>query len=64
VADGGVAHVLVMIHRTPIRKLAFEAARDQVFQDFQRDARARVERQNLDFLRSRADIRFGSSVPQ
>ncbi len=62
--DGGAVHVLVMIHRTPIRQLAFEAARDQVFQDFQRDARARVERQNLDFLRSRADIRIASGMPE
>jgi len=63
VVEGGGAHVLVMIHRTPIRPLAFEAARDQVFQDFQRDARVRVERQNLVFLRSRADIRLGSGMP-
>jgi hypothetical protein len=62
-ADGGETHVLVMIHRTPIRQQAFEAARDQVFQDYQRDARARVERQNLDFLRSRADIRLGTAAP-
>jgi parvulin-like peptidyl-prolyl isomerase len=57
--DGGGTHVLVMIHRTPMRRQAFDAARDQVFQDYQRDARARVERRNLDFLRSRADIRLG-----
>jgi parvulin-like peptidyl-prolyl isomerase len=59
VHDGGVAHVLVMVHRKPIRQLDFQAARDNVYQDYQRDARASVERQNLDFLRSRADIRIG-----
>jgi len=64
VVDSGVVHVLVMLHRTPIRQLGFAAARDQVFQDFQRDARNRVESQNLAFLRSRADIRIGSGVPQ
>jgi len=60
VTDGGAAHVLAMIHRTPIRQLAFDAARDQVFQDYQRDARAKVERENLDFLRGRAEIRYGT----
>jgi parvulin-like peptidyl-prolyl isomerase len=59
--NGGATHILVMIHRTPIRQQAFDAARDQVFQDYQRDARARVERRNLDFLRSRADIRLGQA---
>jgi parvulin-like peptidyl-prolyl isomerase len=61
--EDGVVHVLVMLHRTPIRQLAFDAARDQVFQDFQRDARASVEHQNLDFLRSRAEIHLGLSAP-
>jgi hypothetical protein len=62
--DGGATHVLVMIRRTRIRQQAFEAARDQVFQDYQRDARARVERRNQDFLRSRADIRLGQASYQ
>jgi hypothetical protein len=62
--DGGATHILVMIHRTPIRQQAFDAARDQVFQDYQRDARARVERRNLDFLRSRADIRLSQANDQ
>jgi parvulin-like peptidyl-prolyl isomerase len=64
VHDGGTVHVLVMIHRKPIRRLDFDAARDTVYQDYQRDARARVERQNLDFLRNRADIRMGNGGPQ
>jgi hypothetical protein len=64
IADGGSAHVLVMIHRTPNRQRTFDAARDQVFIDFQRDARARVERQNLNFLRSRAEIHLGLSAPK
>jgi parvulin-like peptidyl-prolyl isomerase len=63
VHDGGVVHVLVMIHRKPIRQLDFEAARDTVYQDYQRDARTRVERQSLDFLRGRADIRIGLGAP-
>jgi hypothetical protein len=62
--NGGATHILVMIHRTPIRQQAFDAARDQVFQDYQRDARARVERRNLDFLRSRADIRLSQANDQ
>ncbi len=64
VVDAGEVHVLVMIHRTPIRQLDFAAARDQVFQDFARDARTRVERQNLAFLRTRADIHIAPGLPQ
>jgi len=64
VDDGGSMHVLVMIHRTPIRQLSFIQARDTVFQDFQREARARVERLNMDFLRSRADIRIAPGLAQ
>ena len=56
IVDDGVVHVLAMLHRKPIRPLGFTSARDTVFQDVQRDARTRVERQNLAFLRSRADI--------
>jgi parvulin-like peptidyl-prolyl isomerase len=64
VNDGGVVHVLAMIHRKPNRPLDFDSARDSVYQDYQRDARASVERQNLAFLRGRAEIRLGQSAPQ
>jgi parvulin-like peptidyl-prolyl isomerase len=57
VRDGGAVHVLVMLRRKPITQLGFDAARDTVWQDMQREARARVERANLDFLRGRAEIR-------
>jgi hypothetical protein len=62
VIDNGVVHVLVMIHRKPIRHLDFAAARDTVFQDLQRDARTQVEHQNLSFLRSRANIHVAAGL--
>jgi hypothetical protein len=58
--DNGKLHILVMLHRKPITQLGFDAARDTVWQDMQREARNRVERANLDFLRSRADIRVAA----
>jgi parvulin-like peptidyl-prolyl isomerase len=57
VEQDGEIHVLYMAKRKPIVPLGFAAARDTVWQDFQRDARARVERANLDYLKSRAEIR-------
>jgi parvulin-like peptidyl-prolyl isomerase len=57
VSDNGVVHVLVMIRRKPPMPLGFDQARDTVWQDMQREARARVEGANLDFLRSKAEIR-------
>jgi hypothetical protein len=65
-ADGQVAdpvevadqiHVLFMVKRKPIVRLDFAQARDTVWQDFQREARMRVEQANLDYLKSRAEIR-------
>jgi parvulin-like peptidyl-prolyl isomerase len=56
ITDGGTTHILVMLARVPGRQLAFAAARDQIWQDLQREARAHVENANLAFLRSRADI--------
>jgi len=57
VREAGVVHVLVMRKRVPPTQLGFAAARDTVWQDMQREARAHVEQANLDFLRSRAEIR-------
>lgn len=57
ISVNGVAHVLVMIRRKPPTPLGFDQARDTVWQDMQREARARVEGANLDFLRSKAEIR-------
>jgi hypothetical protein len=62
VADAGAIHLLYMIKRQPIIPLDFASARDRVWQDFQRDARARVERANLDFLKSRADIQVAPGL--
>lgn len=56
VADGSVLHVIYMVKRKPIIERDFEAARDTVWQDYQRDARTRVEQANLAFLKSKADI--------
>lgn len=60
VADQGVVHVLFMRARKKPSQLGFDAARDTVWQDMQREARARVEKANLDFLRGRADIRVSA----
>jgi parvulin-like peptidyl-prolyl isomerase len=57
VASQGALHVLVMRKRKPPIQLDFAAARDTVWQDMQREARAHVEQANLDFLRGRAEIR-------
>jgi hypothetical protein len=60
VTEDGAMHVLVMLHRKPATQLGFDAARDTVWQDMQREARAHVEQANLDFLRARADIRVAA----
>ena len=62
IEQGGEIHVLYMAKRRPIVPLGFAAARDTVWQDFQRDARARVERANLDYLKSRAEIRVAPGL--
>jgi parvulin-like peptidyl-prolyl isomerase len=58
----GDIHVLCMVKRKPIVKLDFTAARDTVWQDYQHDARAQVERANLDYLKSRAEIRVAPGL--
>jgi hypothetical protein len=60
--SGGTVHVLVMLKRKPNVQLGFAAARDTVWQDYQREARARVEAQNLAFLRGRAEIRIAPGL--
>jgi parvulin-like peptidyl-prolyl isomerase len=58
----GEIHVLFMVKRKPIVKLDFAAARDTVWQDYQRDARTQVERANLDYLKARAEIRVAPGL--
>jgi hypothetical protein len=60
ISDNGGVHVLVMLHRKPATQLGFDTARDTVWQDMLREARAHVDQANLDFLRGRADIRVAA----
>ncbi len=62
VEDAGVLHVIYMAKRKLNVPLAFEAARDNVWQDYQRAARAAVERANLEFLKGRAVIKVAPGL--
>lgn len=53
-ADG--IHILVMLDRKLPPPVDFPATRDRVWQDVQREARTHVERANIAYLRSRAEI--------
>jgi parvulin-like peptidyl-prolyl isomerase len=60
--ESGQIHILYMVKRKPITPLSFAAARDTVWQDYQREARQRVERANLDYLKGRAEIRVAPGL--
>jgi len=60
--DFGEIHILVMNSRKSSIPQSFAAARDQVIQDFQRDARTAVEQTNIAYLKSRADIRIKAGL--
>ena len=55
IEDDGV-HVLAMIRNRPPVKLSFEASRARVLDDYRRDAIARRQAREADFLRKRATI--------
>ena len=52
----GDVHMVFMLKRSAPVARDFAAARDTVIQDFKRDASARVEQANLDYLKSKAEI--------
>jgi len=45
-----------MVKRIASVKLDFAKAQDNVWQDYKKDARERMERANLKYLRERADV--------
>lgn len=49
-------HVVDMVKRIPSVKLDFARAQDNVWQDYKKERRDEMERANLKYLRSRADI--------
>jgi parvulin-like peptidyl-prolyl isomerase len=49
-------HVVLMLKRIASVKLDFAKAQDNVWQDFKKERRETMERANLKYLRSRADI--------
>ena len=49
-------HVVIMGKRIASVKLDFERAQDNVWQDYKREAREKIERANLNYLKSRAEI--------
>lgn len=51
-------HVVVMIGRVKPKPVSFEQVKDNVFADFNHEARNKIERSNLDYLRGQADIRL------
>lgn len=64
VAQPDGIHVIVMIDRKPAVDSDFHSVRDAVRRDFQRDALARVEQENLAFLKGRARITLDPGVRQ
>jgi hypothetical protein len=56
VADADGVHVLVMERRRPPRFTDFEAARNQVYEAYRKAQMARVQQENLKFLRGGAQI--------
>ena len=55
-------HVIVMVKRITSVKLDFAKAQDNVWQDLKRDRRDQLERANLKYLKSRADILLAPDV--
>ena len=49
-------HIIVMVKRIASVKLDFAKAQDNVWQDFKKERRETMERANLKYLRSRAEI--------
>ena len=49
-------HIIVMVARKPSVRLDYAQAQDNVWQDYKREAREKVERANLNYLKGRADI--------
>jgi parvulin-like peptidyl-prolyl isomerase len=49
-------HVVLLTKRVVSVKLDFDKAQDNVWQDYKKEAREKVERANLKYLRGRADI--------
>ena len=49
-------HIVVMVRRINAVSLDFDKAKDNVWQDFKRQARDKVEGANLKYLKSRAEI--------
>jgi parvulin-like peptidyl-prolyl isomerase len=49
-------HVIVMVRRIASVKLDFAKAQDNVWQDYKKEARERMERANLKYLRGQADV--------
>jgi hypothetical protein len=49
-------HLVIVTRRIPAVKLDFARAQDNVWTDYKREARDRVERANLNYLKSRADV--------
>jgi hypothetical protein len=68
--DGGVSapiaadglHVLAMERNAPPVPIGFEAAQSRVMDDYRRDAAARLQAANNDFLRKRANILIAKDV--
>jgi hypothetical protein len=56
VADADGVHVLVMERRRPPRFTEFDAARNQVYEAYRKAQMARVQQENLKFLRGGAQI--------
>jgi hypothetical protein len=52
----GDVHIVYMILRRPAVARDYAEARDTVLTDFKRDAARNVEMQNVDYLKSRAEI--------
>ena len=49
-------HIVYMVKRIPQVSLDFAKAQDNVWQDFKREAREKVDRANLRYLRRRAEV--------
>ena len=55
-------HVIVMVKRIASVKLDFAKAQDNVWQDLKRERRDQLERANLKYLKSRADIQLAPGL--
>ena len=55
-------HVIIMVKRIASVKLDFAKAQDNVWQDLKRERRDQLERANLKYLKSRADIQLAPGL--